>query len=200
MSKSFTLLSLATAAALASFNALAVDVASDVKYGNIHGTLDITGATFTAVSGGSFSGNTAVVTPGANLSLSFNAAIDYTNRDYCAGCIIQEYMAWDGAAQAAGATPTQLNLYSGMILPDRALDTQTRTTQAPTTPGEYFIGGASTLQFNYVPVSGGLGLGDKASFKVTVAAVPEPESVALMLAGMLTLAFVAERKNRQRRI
>jgi hypothetical protein len=197
MSKSFQLLSLAAAAVLASSSALAVDVASTAHYANIHGTLDISNAAFTAVSSGTFSGNTARVTPGADLTLSFNAALDFTNQAYCPACIIQEYLAWDASAQAAGATPTQLNLFSGQIHADRNLGAKTWTVKAPTTPGEYFIGGASSLQRNYVPVSGSLGVDNLASYKVTVA-VPEPESVALMLAGLLVIAFAVERKQAHR--
>jgi hypothetical protein len=182
---------------LGSASAFAFSAASSVDYGNIHGYMTVSDATITGVSAGTFSGNEATVAPGANLSLSFNSNIVFENSNYCPGCIIQEYLAWDGNARALGATPPQRDLFSGVILSSRNLGSFNWQTSAPTTPGEYYIGGASTLQYQFVPVAGGLGGigGDQASFKITVSAVPEPSSVALMFAGLgLMGAFVARKK------
>ena len=198
MTRTFSHALIATAALLTSASAFAVTAASSVDYGNIHGSMTVSNATFTGVSSGTFTGNEAIVAPGASLSLSFDANINFANSDYCPGCIIQEYVAWDGDAIAQGASPRQLNLYSGFILENNNLGSFTWTTAAPTTPGEYYIGGASTLQFDYVDVAGGLGTNSLASYKVTVSAVPEPESMALLAVGLLGLGASALRQRRAR--
>lgn len=187
MTRTLSLTLIAAATVLTSASAFAVTAASSVDYGNIHGYTTISNATIVSVSGGTFSGNEATVTPGATLTLNFDANIHFVNADYCPGCIIQEYVAWDGTAIGNGASPRQLGLYSGGILSDIGLGSFTWTTSAPTTPGEYFIGGASTLQYNYVDVNGSLGVNNLASYKVTVAAVPEPESMALLAVGLLVV-------------
>ena len=187
---------LAATLLLSTTGAFATSPATSVDYGNIHGHMTVSDATFTSVGSGTFSGNTAVVKAGSDLSLSFKANIVDTNNSYCPGCIIQEYLAWTGSALTHGATPGQDNLFSGQIRSNINLGSETWTTKAPTTPGDYFIGAAGSLQYHYVPVTGGLGGpgSDLASFKVTVAAVPEPETSAMALVGLLVLSVAARRR------
>src|SRR3990167_3515058 len=83
---------------------------SSIDYGNIHGYMTVSNPTILGVSSGSFLQNQAVVAPGAEITLSFDAGVSVTSLDYCPGCIMQEYLAWTGPALAAGATPQQINL------------------------------------------------------------------------------------------
>ncbi len=172
---------------------------SSIDYGNIHGHMTVSNPTILGVSSGSFLQNQAVVAPGAEITLSFDAGVSVTSLAYCPGCIMQEYLAWTGPALTAGATPQQINLFNDQFLQDIPKQTFTWTTKAPTLPGEYFIAEAGTLDYHFVPVVGRLGGmgGELASFKVTVAAVPEPSTFALMCVGLLA-SGVRLARNRRR--
>ena len=161
-----------------------VDLAgpNDVTYGLLHGSVRMWNTQVTAVSSGTFSGNAALVTPGASVTLSGTVQRGpIIDMSYCPRCIIQNYVAWVPPAVANGATPYNVGIQSGQntpYSPKPALNF-TWTTNAPTVPGTYYVGKGESWDYVYQPwIQGGMGwvTGDTstpaASFIIQVRADP----------------------------
>ena len=87
------------------------------------------------------------VTPGPSFTVSGDWSISEVNSSYCPDCIIQINLA--GLSPLSG----QDDLAQGVGFNDSGSYSQTFT--APTTPGTYYVGGVFTLQYGFIPVSGG---------------------------------------------
>jgi hypothetical protein len=153
----------------------ATTLSSDVGYSYIHGYLEISNPSITAVGSGSFSGNAATVAPGSSVTMTGNWSIVDSDNSSCPFCVIQQYVGWIPPAFANGATPINLGLWSGIDPPSPSSGTFAWTTNAPTVLGTYFVGGTSTLDFQFDPVPGGTGfeisnpnIVDVASFEIDV--------------------------------
>jgi hypothetical protein len=168
-----------------SFSLNANDYTNDVTYGMLHGTVRFWNTAVQSVSDGSFDGNTAVVEPGASVTMTGNWQIGpVTNTSYCPGCIIQIYVAWVPDAAANGATPYNKGLWSGQTYNTNpnpgASGSFSWTTQAPTVPGLYYVGRGQTLHYSFQPYAqGGFGhptggdpAEEAASFVIQVRANP----------------------------
>lgn len=135
------------------------DLSSNVDYSNIHGFMTISNPLFTSVTSGNFSGNIANVSAGSSLSLTGNANITFTNQNFCPNCIIQKYVAWIPRGTVQTGSPNNIGLFSGQIHNNISLNPFSWTTNAPTQGGIYYIGAASTLQFQFFPtVTGTTGI------------------------------------------
>jgi hypothetical protein len=127
---------------------------NDVTYGMLHGTVRFWNTAVTGVSDGTFSGNQAIVKPGASVTMTGSWQIGpVTNTSYCPGCIIQIYVAWVPDAAANGATPRNKGLWSGQTYYTNpnpgASGSFNWTTQAPTVPGTYYVGRGQTLHYSF---------------------------------------------------
>lgn len=137
--------------------------ARDVVYIQANGRqLQVTNAKVTSVSSGVFTANTAIVGPGATITVTGSYVILPSNNQadfFCPGCVLQSYIAWTPAAVSAGASPVNVGLWFGQTTVPGQLSTVVGaasgtfsfTTTAPNTPGFYTIGAAETLDFNFVP-------------------------------------------------
>ncbi|MGZ4958738.1 MAG: autotransporter domain-containing protein [Methylomonas sp.] len=129
-------------------------VSTDVTWSVIGRIVNISEPSFESVGNGTFSGNTANVTSGSSVTLSGTYSIQEGDTSYCPGCVIQLYTAWISPATAGSE-----GFFSGVIFP--VFGTQTGsiigpgesliTLTAPKTPGAYFIGLDSTLDYVYYP-------------------------------------------------
>ncbi|MCK9640324.1 MAG: HYR domain-containing protein [Prolixibacteraceae bacterium] len=93
-----------------------------------------------SVNGG---GNSAVVSPGATVSLHYlmSAYVDYNG--YCPGCVTQAYIGIGGTSQTINCHHPINNGYSS---------TFNGSFTAPTTPGIYYLTQSGSLQYSCVPV------------------------------------------------
>ena len=118
----------------------------------------ILNAKVVSVSSGVANGNTAVVGPGATITVRADYFIVTSNNpaDYgCPFCLIQQYLAWNPAAAAEGASPVNTLLWEGQAFSPGDTSTiqgslsgvVTFTTTAPTTRGDYYIGNGFGFDF-----------------------------------------------------
>jgi hypothetical protein len=172
--------------------------ARDVVYIRFHDAqIFVTNARVTSVSSGDAAGNLATVSPGATITVEADYTIGFSGdpASYtCPGCVIQHYLAWYPSAAAAGASPVNLGLWSGLnegpgdFFTDEGATSGhiVFTTTAPTVPGDYQIGVTNTLDFDFVPTAAGepgwdgsigiVGPPTAASFFINVAnLVPAPQ-------------------------
>lgn len=157
-----SLVSAASVLALAGSASAQQAQARDSVYIQANGRqFQITNAKVTSVSSGSFFANTAVVGPGATITLEGDYTILPSNNPadfFCSGCILQSYIAWSGPATVAGASPFNIGLWNGSSSgPGSLFPTNTAqghfvfTSTAPTTPGFYTVSAGESLQFGFVP-------------------------------------------------
>jgi hypothetical protein len=126
----------------------------DVTDGMLHGSVRFWDTAIQSVSDGTFSGNTAVVAPGASVRMTGNWQIGpVSDTSYCPGCNIQIYIAWVPDAAARGAWPPSRGLWKGMtrsvnpnLGPSGSFDW---TSEAPTVSGLYYVGRGQTLDFAF---------------------------------------------------
>ena len=126
----------------------------DVTYGMHRGSIRFWNTAIQSVSDGTFSGNTAVVAPGAKVRMTGDWQIGpVTNPSDCPGCNVQIYLAWVPDAMARGAWPPNDYLWYGMAQSVKANNepggTFDWTTQAPTLPGFYYVGKGQTLDYSF---------------------------------------------------
>jgi uncharacterized protein YhjY with autotransporter beta-barrel domain len=117
--------------------------------------ITITQPSFAGAGSGSFAGNSATVGSGSSVNLAGSYSIQEGDTSYCPGCVIQLYTAWIAPAQAGSA-----GFFSGVIYPGFGSQSGAFSGQltAPKTPGTYFIGLGSTLDYVYQPnTAGGFG-------------------------------------------
>ncbi|MEB3334639.1 MAG: hypothetical protein VKP70_06615 [Cyanobacteriota bacterium] len=108
--------------------------------------------TFTSVTSGSFSGNSATVTAGSQLSLGFdwNFGAFSANFTSCPYCIIQQYIAWIQPSQPVNSPA---GFVSGIFstFPDAQSGSFTWSTEAPLNPGVYYLGAGGRLDYKFNP-------------------------------------------------
>jgi len=127
---------------------------TDVVYGMHRGSVRFWNTAIQSVRDGRFSGNTAVVSPGATVQMTGNWEIGpVTDPGKCPGCNVQIYIAWVPDAADRGAWPPNQGLWKGMANsvkpnsePSGSFDW---TSQAPTAPGVYYVGRGQTLDFAF---------------------------------------------------
>ena len=118
------------------------------------GSIRFWNTTIRSVSDGTFSGNTAVVAPGASIQMTGNWQIGPPNDPMeCRGCNVQVYIAWVPDAMTRGAWPPSQGLWKGMAQSVKSNSepggTFDWTTQAPTLPGVYYVGRGQTLDYAF---------------------------------------------------
>lgn len=141
--------------ACATGSSLADSLSSDVTWSVIGRNITITQPSFAGAGSGSFAGNSATVGSGSSVNLAGSYSIQEGDTSYCPGCVIQLYTAWIAPAQAGSA-----GFFSGVIYPGFGSQSGAFSGQltAPKTPGTYFIGLGSTLDYVYQPnTAGGFG-------------------------------------------
>ncbi len=141
---------------MTSIPAMADPLSSTVWWNLIGRDLRITNPTFTSVSSGSFSGNSATVTPGSQLSLSFDwnfGAFTSDSKD-CPFCIIQQYIAWIQPSQSVNSSAGFVSSIFAS-LSDAQSGSFTWSTEAPLDPGVYYIGAGGSLDYQFNPNQAG---------------------------------------------
>ncbi len=151
---------------------------SSVDYTYIHGPFTITDSGPDVLN----------VTPGASFTVSGDWSISDVNSSYCPDCIIQIYLA--GLSPLSG----QADLAQGIGFNDSGSYSQAFT--APTAPGTYYIGGVFTLQYGFIPVSGGANQAGDVNYQINVRTVPEPATWAMMMLGFAGLSFAGFRRTK----
>lgn len=128
---------------------------TDVRYPIVIGSIRFWDTKIESVSDGRIRGNTAEVTPGAEIRLTGNWAVepDAESRQ-CGGNNIQLYVAWVSGALLRGAWLPNHPLWKGQNR--RACEdpppsgTFDWSTQAPTEPGVYYIGRGESRNFTFI--------------------------------------------------
>lgn len=126
----------------------------DVTYGMHRGSIRFWNTAIQSVSDGTFTGNTAVVTPGASVRMTGNWEFGpVTDPGNCPGCNVQIYIAWVAPATERGAWPPSEYLWQGtaqsVIANNEPSGTFDWTSQAPTSPGFYYVGRGQTLDYSF---------------------------------------------------
>ncbi len=172
-----SLLSAAAALAIAAPAAATVYTpATSVTYDYIHGPYTI-----------SDSGPDVLnVGPGASFTVSGDWSSSQTDDSYCPGCVIQLYLA------GLPGLPGQADLVSSEGITASGGYSQMFT--APTTLGTYYIGGTYSLQFEFVPVSGGANGDGLVNYQINV--VPEPSTWAMLMLGFAGLGYAGFRRTK----
>lgn len=151
---------------------------TSVDYQYIHGA-------FTITDSGS---DVLTVAPGASITVSGTWSTTETDTSYCPDCIIQIYL--------SGLQPlvAQDNLAQGVGFVDSGDYTFTFT--APTTPGTYYVGGATTLQFGFITTFGNANGDGLVNYQINV--VPEASTWAMLLLGFAGLGYAGYRRTARR--
>ncbi|QSA96391.1 autotransporter outer membrane beta-barrel domain-containing protein [Methylococcus sp. EFPC2] len=180
-SRGMETLSVGMLLACSSGPAFSETLSSDVSWSVIGRNITISNPAFTAAGDGTFAGNAATVSSGSSITLTGAYSIQEGDTSYCPFCVIQLYTAWISPAPA-----NSQGFYSGEIFPGFGSLSGVLpawTSDAPKTPGTYYIGLASTLDFFYHPNMAGAagadaqGIPGAAPYQVTVipiALAPNP--------------------------
>jgi hypothetical protein len=111
----------------------------------------------------------------------------------CPDCIVQAYLA--GLSPLLG----QINLDVDINFPFIQSGNYAGSFTAPLAAGTYYIGGALTYQFDFIPgVIGSANSADQVSYIINVAsvsAVPEPATLALLGLGVAGIAALRQRRS-----
>ena len=171
----------ALALGLAASGAHAQTAQSSVNYDFIHGFFTVTDDGPSVLN----------VNAGQLVTVSGNWSVTDTDDSYCAFCVIQLY------AAGLPGLPTQANLYSNVISGgDSSSGNYSMTFNAPTVAGSYFIGGTTSLDYQFNTVSGGANGDGFVNYQINVAGVPEPATWAMMLVGFGGLGAVLRNRRR----
>lgn len=137
-----------------------------------------TSATFSEVSSGTFTESFLVTPDSANTLV---VSVSGTKRQFSA----LSFSLWDGSTSVVSATASALGENYIAVFSDKANITLS------------LVGGkAYTLKVTGVSTPAPDSKGTVSAFKGTVTAVPEPESYAMLLAGLGLMGFVAKRRSR----
>jgi hypothetical protein len=169
----------ALALGLMGATAHAQTAASSVDYAQLHGAFTITDNGPDVLN----------VNPGDSITLTGDWSAVASNTDDCRTCIIQLYLA------GLPGLPVQADLYSDVIFSDHS-GSYSLTFDAPTTAGTYYLGGATSLERNFIGISGGANGDGLVNYQINVGQpVPEPATWAMMLMGFGGLgAFLRNRR------
>jgi PEP-CTERM motif len=157
----------ALALSLMGATAHAQTAASSVDYTQLHGPFTITDNGPDVLN----------VNPGDSITVTGDWSAVALNTDDCPACNIQLYLA------GLPGLPVQADLYNSIIFSNQS-GTYSLTFDAPTTAGTYYLGGATTLEHNFIGVSGGANGDSLVNYQINVTQpVPEPATWAMMLVG-----------------
>jgi len=203
MHSSLRVLAVAGSLAMA-VNALAATVSTDVIYGTLNGTFEISNAYFVAVQTGTFAGDEAYgVQPGSWVEVAGDYTMTQTVFDpntYCPGCLVQDYVGFN-QPDAYGSAGIAFHLGDYFSQGSTPFDVFL-TFNEVNSVGQYFIGKGGTLDFQYDPnIDGGIGtdaISGGPAFSYEIINTPEPASLMLLGSGVLVLlAGIARRKARR---